>query len=272
MDSVIYLRILVVGIVLSMLIFMVNPISGYNGVQNIITTINGDGSVFVEMNVTVGSGLNYIILPVKPVPETIKVYEYGEGIVPIYLNMTLIIPVEKAGVVDIRYVANITAVGGKAFFDVGNASVILKVMKGVILLSLPDNISELHTEDSVLVLCFTGPAEISYTLSESPASENVSNVSPIFPWQYILLGLMVIIVVVAVYLFIRRRPRDLDPVDKDILDILRKKGGKAIQSELMTELHIPKTTLWRHVKRLEALEYVEVEKIGRVNIVKLRRG
>ena len=271
LNKIVYLKTAALAIVLSISFILGIVISGYGANQNVVITINNDGVVSVHMNISVNRGLNHILLPVKPIPETINVYEGGKDIIPIYSNMTLIIPVEKAGVADIKYVANATAVGGKAVFEVGAANVILRVMKGVILLSLPDNVSEVHTEDGVLVLSFTGPCEISYTLSEVSKSKNISTITPMFPLQYLLPILAVIIVVIIIYLFISRRPRDLDSVDRDILELLRRKGGKALQTELMTELRIPKTTLWRHVKRLEELGYIEVEKIGRVNIVKLRR-
>jgi len=52
----------------------------------------------------------------------------------------------------------------------------------------------------------------------------------------------------------------LDDVDRKIIEELKARGGKALQSELAKALGLPKSTAWRHVKKLERLGLVETKK------------
>ncbi|GGP22394.1 hypothetical protein GCM10007981_18280 [Thermocladium modestius] len=62
----------------------------------------------------------------------------------------------------------------------------------------------------------------------------------------------------------------LDDVDQAILNALRENGGSLYQSQLQQLTNIPKTTLWRHVQRLQERGLVRVEKVGGQNKVILR--
>ncbi|MFP3281196.1 MAG: winged helix-turn-helix transcriptional regulator, partial [Vulcanisaeta sp.] len=63
----------------------------------------------------------------------------------------------------------------------------------------------------------------------------------------------------------------LNPTDKEVIKALMEMGGEAYQADLQRKLNMPKATLWRAIKRLEATGYVQVIKEGRVNKVKLIR-
>ena len=83
---------------------------------------------------------------------------------------------------------------------------------------------------------------------------------------------------IAVVVFLRFRRSGspalhaLGDVDKAIIEKLVEKGGSALQSELQKELGVPKTTLWRHIKKLEKLGFVRIEKEATFNrVVLLRR-
>ncbi len=65
--------------------------------------------------------------------------------------------------------------------------------------------------------------------------------------------------------------RGLDDVDRLILETLEKNGGEMLQSELMRATGLPKTTLWRHVRRLAEQGYIEVIREGKANRLRLRR-
>ena len=58
--------------------------------------------------------------------------------------------------------------------------------------------------------------------------------------------------------------------DKDLLDFLYEEGGSAFESEIRNKFVLPRTSLWRLIKRLEREELVEVRKIGGQNLIKLR--
>jgi len=265
-------RNILLPIILFLLVYTVFIYPAYSSNQVVEVTINSNGVVSVEMNVTVSTGINYIKIPIEPIPESISVVENGKNIPPIYYNKTIVIPIEESGTAIIKYIANVTVIGGKATIDIGSAEVVLKVMKGIVLLSIPRNVNEFKTVDNTIVINFVGPAKLSYTIAKSkpaPSAPATVRYFPSFPWWIPVISIAAIVIILSIYISTRRRHRGLDHLDRDIIDVLRKKGGKALQSELMNELDIPKTTLWRHVKRLEALGYVKVEKVGRVNIVKL---
>jgi len=225
------------------------------------------------LNTTLSKGLNKIDLPVSPIPETIVVEVDDQRITPIYYNHTLVIPANREAMAYISYTANVSVIGGKMILKIGSAEVLLKVASNIVLLSLPDNIEEAHTEDGTIVLRFTGPTEISYTVAEKTGKPrgNIPVYPSNIPWLYIGGGVIALAIILSLILYMRRRPRGLDSTDRAIIEYLRRRGGQALQSKIMNELKIPKTTLWRHVKRLEREGYVTIEQVGRVNIVKLRK-
>jgi uncharacterized membrane protein len=48
------------------------------------------------------------------------------------------------------------------------------------------------------------------------------------------------------------------------------KEGTAFESEIRNKFILPRTSLWRLIKRLEREELLEVRKIGGQNLIKLR--
>ncbi|MDQ4017572.1 MAG: hypothetical protein M3129_03420, partial [Thermoproteota archaeon] len=62
----------------------------------------------------------------------------------------------------------------------------------------------------------------------------------------------------------------LRPEDQEVLKFLAEKEGAAFESEIRSKFQLPKTTIWRLVKRLEREELVEIRKAGGQNLIKLR--
>lgn len=58
--------------------------------------------------------------------------------------------------------------------------------------------------------------------------------------------------------------------DRNVLQFLAENEGAAFESEVRTKFQLPKTTVWRLVKRLEREELVEIRKAGGQNLIKLR--
>jgi hypothetical protein len=58
--------------------------------------------------------------------------------------------------------------------------------------------------------------------------------------------------------------------DQQVLRFLAEKEGAAFESEIRTKFQLPKTTIWRLVKRLEREELVEIRKAGGQNLIKLK--
>ena len=62
----------------------------------------------------------------------------------------------------------------------------------------------------------------------------------------------------------------LRPEDRQVLKFLVEKEGAAFESEIRSKFQLPKTTIWRLVKRLEREEVVEIRKASGQNLIKLR--
>lgn len=58
--------------------------------------------------------------------------------------------------------------------------------------------------------------------------------------------------------------------DQQVLKFLAEKEGAAFESEIRSKFQLPKTTIWRLVKRLEREELIEIRKAGGQNLIKLR--
>lgn len=271
--------------------------------------ITGDGPVLVSFNVTVGPGLNPVPLPVEPVEATIETMVNGVSVPPLYVNGTLYIASETEGSAFVTYTGKISVTGGVVSFNVSSGvPVELIVPPNVILLSMPQSISSYEVlGNGTLIIVFQGPALVEFTLREiveSPAATSpavtpttqttmeASEGSPAatptsstqaggIPALVKPLALLVLaaVAVAAVVLYMRGRgrpstveaARPLTEADRLILEALEEAGGEALQSELQRMTGLPKTTLWRRLRRLEEAGYVELRREGKVNRVRLLR-
>jgi uncharacterized membrane protein len=62
----------------------------------------------------------------------------------------------------------------------------------------------------------------------------------------------------------------LRPDDKEVIEYLAEAGGEAFESDIRSRFKLPKTTVWRMIKRLEGEEIVEVRKIRGQNLVRIK--
>lgn len=60
--------------------------------------------------------------------------------------------------------------------------------------------------------------------------------------------------------------------DKKLVAFLDQNGGQAFEKDLRKKFLLPRTTMWRAVKRLERQGIIEIEKKDFQNLVKLKRG
>ncbi|CAI9830805.1 Sugar-specific transcriptional regulator TrmB family [Nitrosopumilaceae archaeon] len=60
--------------------------------------------------------------------------------------------------------------------------------------------------------------------------------------------------------------------DARILGYIRENGGQALESELRKKFLLPRTTMWRAVRRLERQGVIEVSKQDKQNLVRIREG
>jgi len=111
---------------------------------------------------------------------------------------------------------------------------------------------------------------------------NVKEV-PLIPIFAVYLIIIVTVGTVGSFLFLRKRREPssekiikerpyLRQEDRDVIRFLEEKGGKAFESEVREKFpDMPRTSLWRLVKRLEKMEIVSVKRIGLQNQIKLKK-
>lgn len=87
-------------------------------------------------------------------------------------------------------------------------------------------------------------------------------------------GALLAIIAMATMMKTSRKPtlEELDAVDKEILRVIRSLGGEVTMSMIINRSNIPRTTLWRRVKKLNRLGYVEIIKIGRSSLVRVKKA
>ncbi len=97
------------------------------------------------------------------------------------------------------------------------------------------------------------------------------------PYAWIGLGIGIAIAVgLGIGLRLRRSATksldlsQLSPLDRDIIEVVEKSGGSILQSELQKRLGVPKTTLWRHIRKLERMGIIQVVKEGGYNKIVLK--
>jgi uncharacterized membrane protein len=254
--------------------------------------IDDNGVAYVNITYYLEPGQNIIPLPTKPIILSIETLVNGTKVAELYDYETnsLIVPAEKPSTCIIRYIANVS-IAENTFFSLNLSSKYryrLALSPNIVLLSIPKNITFFNIQGNVMIIEFDESTDFMLTyVVKAPIT--ITSISPFTQAQpttpstsepltniIIEVIMIVIAVTVIVVLVVRirrvRRGKEvlgiLDEVDIEILRSLERRGGSALQSEIQKDLPtIPRTTLWRHVKKLERLGYVRIEKVGNQNKV-----
>jgi len=272
--------------------------------------INNDGVVKVVINGTAASGLNKYPAPVDPIISTLTATLNGKEVASIYVNKTIYIATTLNGSIQIQYIGNITSTDNYLEFNINDigAPVKLVVTPNIVLLDIPSKIISVKNIDGKLVMVILPPATIKYTVTKpsntgtprtggitttTQPQQTISTRSPVqttsrnigaLPVQpvasssamYIVATIIAVAVIGAtIYYFKKMRatntPDILDKTDKMILDEIKKAGGTIMQGELQKILGIPKATLWRRVKKLSRLGFLDIVKEGNSNRLILKK-
>jgi len=166
-----------------------------------------------------------------------------------------------------------------------NLTVFLPENSTIVYLSKMPN--AIDTENSKITLSlFPGDWEISYVLPLFPQDGSTDKEEPwtTIPVEYLIAAAVAVAaVLLSALIFFRRKPGpnvekilkanpQLMQEDRDVIKFLAEKEGKAFEAEIRERFpDIPRTSLWRLVRRLERLEIIEIKKIGLENRVELKR-
>ncbi|MCS7135971.1 MAG: hypothetical protein RMJ14_06110 [Nitrososphaerota archaeon] len=91
------------------------------------------------------------------------------------------------------------------------------------------------------------------------------------PAYYALIACTIAAIVVGLRLIKRRKRFDtLKTEEAEIVRFLKEKNGRALEAELREAFpNVPRTTMWRLIKRLEKKGILKVRKVGLQNLVEL---
>ncbi len=265
-----------------------------------LITIDPSGVVEAYLSLKTFDGLNEVRLPAEPIPETIEVRVGGEYAVAIYEDGMLYFFSPVGEEAEITYLVNISARNGIFSFSISEGNLTrLRVSPQIILLTVPKNIEGMEYVEGDLVIEFYGPEEIEYAVRtgvtttasieifttetqmtgtrtfEPPGSSGVRLMD-----HAIMMGVIALLAgaISAAVIYSRSKRRGvlaeaqgLTKLDRMILEAIENAGGSILQGELQAALGLPKTTLWRHVKKLGKLGYIQIVKEGALNRLILLR-
>lgn len=114
-----------------------------------------------------------------------------------------------------------------------------------------------------------GPVEVSYIVAAAAP--------PPDPLPYYAIGAAAAAAAAAAFAVLRYRRSGYNTVqmredDRALMLFITENGGQALESDLRKKFLLPRTTMWRTVKRLERQGLVTVEKRDSQNLVRLRGG
>ncbi|MEM0027320.1 MAG: winged helix-turn-helix transcriptional regulator [Ignisphaera sp.] len=264
----------------------VTGVASLKPLTHIYIDSNGIAHVRIEMSLSIG--VNTVVLPVAPVIETITVVLGGQELPFLYddkSNTLYIVSTVNASCV-VDYVANVSIKDNVFSLSLSREYVYrLYLAPNIILLTVPNNISYYgYVNNSILYIEFSDEPTINYIVKEPTQSQQFTTPAtapktfqPLPHIVFIIIGVALgAAALFILYLYMSRaRSRGerelelLSDIDLAILKSLEKRGGSALQSELQKDVPVPRTTLWRHVKKLEKLGYVRIEKVGLQNKVVL---
>jgi len=150
----------------------------------------------------------------------------------------------------------------------------------VYLSKMPNTID---TQENVITFTlYPSQWEINYVLSPSSTDDNGQTDQNLIPTEYFIaiLGITALLVVFIFFFRKKRKPNikkifktypQLSKEDKAVIEFLAENEGRAFEAEIREKFpDLPRTSLWRLVRRLERMEIVEINKIGLENQVKLK--
>jgi uncharacterized membrane protein len=173
-----------------------------------------------------------------------------------------------------------------------------------LILNSPYNLTVLLPYNSTIIYLNQMPTEIDVkdnelSLSLYPSQWELSYIVPLIPtdqngtpWDSMPLEHRIAIVamviaitittIIVVFIIMQRRKINSNRIlnrhpelmkeDKAVIEFLAENEGKAFEAEIRVRFpDIPRTSLWRLIRRLEKLEIVEVKKIGLENQVQIKK-
>lgn len=258
-------------------------------VKKAMLTIYRDGNVRIEVELFVGESEFSIMLPLLTSSD--KVWEIvvlnGTGALLDYDLNDYNITIYSLGSTDVTLEYYTSALTSKEadlwtikFSSPFELTVEFPVNVTIIFFNRVP--SAIRTKDGVISLDLQpGEWEISYHIPivspqpPTPGSQTDQKTPqplPILQIGIIAIAFSVSALVIAFALIKGKRGfRGLSGEEAEIVQYLRERGGRALEAELRERFpYIPRTSMWRTIRRLEKKGVVSVRKVGLQNVVELK--
>ncbi|MEM1611105.1 MAG: winged helix-turn-helix transcriptional regulator [Sulfolobales archaeon] len=253
---------------------------GDEAIYNVYGTItiyleDGGPTIYMYLNYSSGPGSLLIDLPIEPMGDSMEII-YGNATSAIYMGYlyALILTNSSKGYIVLKYNGIYTTDSeGLRNIEIRNVSwasyIDLVVDHRMKIMGLPPNALETGEGGYIRYRIYSLEGVISIQIS-----------LPRNNMGFELIGLLASISTIGVaatyYAILTQRRRlpakdRIDAVDREILKVLREIEEEASASRIQELTGLPKTTLWRRLRKLERLGYIEIYKVGRRSIIKAKR-
>ncbi|WP_460172914.1 helix-turn-helix transcriptional regulator [Vulcanisaeta sp. JCM 14467] len=257
-----------------------------------IITLYGNGTSTVSLNTTLTGEFVTLQLPVQPQSYALVLVN-GTPTAYMINGTSIVVPVLGTASVSITYVPKVFVEEGFIGMSVGNATVKLIIPSNILIYNITLSLISMSMVNGELIIEARGPGEFLYTVMPTTITKHTTHVTttathpPIFGVVIIILIAVIIIAAFTLYAMRTRQKRrgsekgaltgefpstlSLNDYEMAIIRYLRSRGGSAFEVDISRDLGIPRTTVWRSVRRLEELGIVRITKVEGRNMAMLIR-
>jgi len=252
------------------LAFNVNPHA------NITVYPNGYAGINIIENVTEFVPVNITVIGV---PEGLTVsYSNGSPVYYSYSNGVVKIIPDVNGTVNVNYYTYTIIFKNNVSWFINFTTpyyTIVQLPYGASLVYINGVPSSVEAINGTLYISVpAGKWDIGYIVPP-PTTKSSLQVSSSFSETFLIYAMYAVVmlsltITIAFVYSKRHKGKTVErSLDNQILEFIKKKGGTVKESEIRESLVLPKTTVWRAIKRLERQGLVKVEKKGKENYVTL---
>ncbi|WP_054856696.1 helix-turn-helix domain-containing protein [Vulcanisaeta sp. JCM 16159] len=249
-----------------------------------IITLYSNGTSVVNLNTTLAGEFVTLQLPVQP-QSYVMVLVNGSTTAYMINGTSIIIPVLGTANVSVKYVPKVFIKNNFVGINVSNSTVEIIVPSNILIANMTLSIINMNMTNNELVITARGPGEFLYTIMPTPISTPPKHAPIITTHSYnygIIIAIIIAIIAISSIFYVLMRKREgergeaisttalnLNEYEKAILNYLRSRGGSAFEVDISKDLGIPRTTVWRSVRRLESIGLVRITKVEGKNMVML---
>lgn len=261
---------------------LLTPLTNAESVQESSVTIYRDGFVHVKFIVSVNETSASITLPLlssnitnilvydekgEPLNYEIKTSSEGgtaEANIEIYSLGATLVKLEYDTAWLTSKVGTLWTFAVNSPFEL---SVILPENSTVMYLSAPPKLITMDGQ-KIKIVFYPGYCEVSYDVT-SQGQPSLSSEQPTI-W-YATAGVVSVIIILIIFKIRKKKVVDaLGEDERKVVEFIKKNGNRALEAELREAFPgIPRTSMWRLLKRLEKQGVIRIKRIGLQNLVEL---